>query len=312
MSNKGIIISTAMPDAIANVSGRIAAMFASTAALAAETAVRDGMLALVGTTTAVAYWYDADAVSGDVLSAAGGYWKALDADATALAALAAAGGAALVGLTDTYSKITGTTLQALVNELTTTTGAAMVGLVDTNSRITGTTLQAFINELTTTTGAAMVLAADAGSYYASATKTLEAILAELGPYRVKVASKAVDAAAIAALGASTTGAIDFDAALPAGAVRLGAYIDVTTGVNNAGDTATTAADIGQKDGDTDGWIDGAADNLVSVAKVASPVGALPLAFEGGVVPTIALTSDVNLSTITKGAFTVYIPYYTMF
>jgi hypothetical protein len=94
MSGKGIVNSTAMPSAIVNVSSRIAAMFATTTALAAETSISDGMLALVGTTTAAAYWYDADAVSGDVLSAAGGYWKLLAYDT---ASLAATGGAALIG-----------------------------------------------------------------------------------------------------------------------------------------------------------------------------------------------------------------------
>ncbi len=92
--SKGIIISTSMPDAIANVSGRIAAMFSTTTLMAAETRIRDGMICIVGTTTASVYWYDSDAVSGDVLSAAGGYWKLIAYD---VASLAAVGGAALIG-----------------------------------------------------------------------------------------------------------------------------------------------------------------------------------------------------------------------
>jgi hypothetical protein len=61
--------------------------------------------------------------------------------------LLAAGGAALIGLTDTNSKITGTTLQALVDELTTTTGGAMVGIADAGSHFTGTDAEAALQEV---------------------------------------------------------------------------------------------------------------------------------------------------------------------
>lgn len=90
----------ALRAAIEIVSGRIATGVADTTALAAIGASerQEKMLALVGTSSVAAYYFDADAESGDVAPAAGsGYWKKLDVDATALAALAATGGAALVG-----------------------------------------------------------------------------------------------------------------------------------------------------------------------------------------------------------------------
>jgi hypothetical protein len=61
--------------------------------------------------------------------------------------LNAAGGAARVGFTDTNSKVTGTTLQALVDELTTTTGGAMVGIEDAGSHFTGTNSEAALQEV---------------------------------------------------------------------------------------------------------------------------------------------------------------------
>jgi hypothetical protein len=139
MSGKGIVNSTAMPSAIVTVSSRIAAMFTTTTALAAETSISDGMLALVGTTTAAAYWYDSDAVSGDVLSAMGGYWKLLAYDT---ASLAATGGAALVGtarastveaeltalLTDAQSATDDVWVP--IKSLTWDTGAAIAPFVD--------------------------------------------------------------------------------------------------------------------------------------------------------------------------------------
>ena len=64
------------------------------------------------------------------------------------------------------------------------------------------------------------------------------MLGELGPYRVKVASLAFGFAQVAAIGAVTDGAIDFAAALPVGAVRLGGYADVTAVFDNAGNTAS--------------------------------------------------------------------------
>lgn len=267
------------------LSGRCGGYFATTTLLAALSpdSRQDGMTAVAGSAPAQLYWFDADAISGDLAPAVGtGFWKlANDADTTVLAALAAAGGASLVGLTDT------------------------------NSRITGSTLQAFLNEITTTTGGAMVLISDAAANYASATKTLEAVLGELGPYRVKVASLAIGFAQVAALGAVTDGAIDFAAALPVGAVRLGGYVDVTAVFDNVGNTASLTFDLGvASPGDTDAWIDGG--SLNAVAKVASPLGVVPIGFSGGSLPSVMIHSDVNCDTITKGAAVAYVPYFEQF
>ena len=111
MANEGILTTPAgrkphpagneaLRAAIQIVSGRILTGVATTAALAAIPAAerQEKMLALVGTSSVVAYYFDADAESGDVAPDAGdGYWKLLESDAAALAALALDTGAALVG-----------------------------------------------------------------------------------------------------------------------------------------------------------------------------------------------------------------------
>lgn len=127
---------------------------------------------------------------------------------------------------------------------------------------------------------------------------------------VVTVSKAVTQAAIAALGASTTGTIDFDAALPAGAVVLASGFNVTAIVDNAGDTADVTADLGIKSGDVDRFIDGA--SLDAVAKVSVPAGAAPTGLVGAITPMITIDSSVNLSTITKGGFTAYLQYAVAF
>jgi len=183
-------------------------------------------------------------------------------------------------------------------------GADFIGIKDTNNKITATNVGDAFDELTATTGASRIGAADSGNYFTGT--QVEAQLQELGADRVYTASKAIGFAEVAALGAVTDGSIDFDAALPAGAVRLATYLDVTAIFDNVGDTASLTADVGQSGGDTDGWIDGG--SLNAVAKVASPVGVLPPNMEGGQTPSVLVHSDVNCDTITKGAMVAYVKY----
>lgn len=211
--------------AIELLSRRVGAHVATTTALAAIPAAEryEKMIMLVGTTTVVAYYFDADAESGDVAPAAGtGYWKLLESDAAALAALALATGAALVGFTDTYSKVTGTTLQAVVDELTTTTGAAMVGIADAGSFITATDVEGALAEIVGTQNDRV------GMYHREF---------DHADTDVAVAATSVD--------------IDFGAALPTNAIVAAVLANVTEAFDDDGPTDTYEADVGVSSGDED-------------------------------------------------------------
>jgi len=236
MANEGILAvsnglsphpagNEALRAAIEIVSGRVTTGVATTTLLAAIPAAerQEKMLALVGTTTVVAYYFDADAESGDVAPAVGtGYWKLLESDAAALAALAEATGADLVGLTDTYSKITGTTLQALVDELTTTTGAAMVGIADAGSLITATNIEAALAEIVGTQND-----------------------------RVGIYHREFDHADTDVAVAATSADIDFGSALPTNAIVAAVLSNVTEAFDDDGPTDTYEADVGVSSGDAD-------------------------------------------------------------
>jgi len=101
---------------------------------------------------------------------------------------------------------------------------------------------------------------------------------------------------------------DFDigAALPAGAIVLYAYVDVTTKFQNAGDTDTTTCDVGVKAGTVNAIIDGA--DLKTVAKTDATIGAKPAGFFGAVTLQLRVDSDVNVDTLTAGEATVNILY----
>jgi hypothetical protein len=125
-----------------------------------------------------------------------------------------------------------------------------------------------------------------------------------------VVSKAFDHTDVAALGAVADGYIDFAAALPAGAVVIGAGCNVTAVFDNAGDTADVALDIGIKSGDADAFVDGA--SLDAVAKVGSPAGAGLGTLVGAVTPSLFVNPTVNCDTITKGGAVAYLIYVLAF
>lgn len=122
---------------------------------------------------------------------------------------------------------------------------------------------------------------------------------------VKYATKPVGFADLVALGAVLSGSIDFDAALPAGAMVLGYGVNVTAIFDNVGDTASGTFDLGISAGDTDVWVDGG--SLDAVAKVSTPTGT-GASLVGAVTPAIAFAFDVNFDTLTKGALVAYIAY----
>lgn len=100
--------------------------------------------------------------------------------------------------------------------------------------------------------------------------------------------------------------VDFDAALPAGAMVIGAGLNVTAIFDNAGDTANVAADIGIKSGDRDAFVDGA--SLDAVAKVGSPAGDGMGTLVGAITPSVLVVPSVNGNTLTKGSAVAYVAY----
>ena len=91
---------------------------------------------------------------------------------------------------------------------------------------------------------------------------------------------------------------DFDigAALPAGAFVLGAYVNVATKFQNAGDSDATSVDVGVKSGDVDSIVDGL--DLKTTGYSDATVGAKPYGFYGAVTLQARVDSTVNLNTIT--------------
>ena len=127
--------------------------------------------------------------------------------------------------------------------------------------------------------------------------------------RIKTVSKAFGFADVAALGAVASGSIDFAAALPAGAIVIGAGVNVTAVFDNVGNTASMTVALGVSGGDTDGFM--VAGNADTVTKLGT-AGVLNGGLVGAVTPSILVDPDVNCDTITKGAAVAYISYILAF
>ena len=98
---------------------------------------------------------------------------------------------------------------------------------------------------------------------------------------------------------------DFDDTLPATALVVGCDADVETAFTDGG-VGTATADLGIKDGNTDGFLD-AVDLSTAVARLSVPRGDdIPGAYEAET-PTIIVDGTVNLDTFTAGdvTFSVY-------
>lgn len=104
----------------------------------------------------------------------------------------------------------------------------------------------------------------------------------------------------------TQQSFDIGAALPAGAILLGAFVDITTGFQNAGDTDTTTADLGIKGGDTDSIANDV--DISTTGKTDATIGAKPSGFYGGETLSLEVNSDVNMDTITIGVLEVVAMY----
>jgi hypothetical protein len=125
-------------------------------------------------------------------------------------------------------------------------------------------------------------------------------------YSARVRRKELALTAALLTDADTQQDFDIGAALPAGAIVLGGYVNVATKFQNEGDTDTTTVDVGVKGGDVDSIIDGA--DLKTVALTDATVGAKAFGFYGAVTLQARVDSDVNLNTITAGAATIVVAY----
>ena len=101
---------------------------------------------------------------------------------------------------------------------------------------------------------------------------------------------------------------DFGAALPADAVVIGCYIDVTEGFTD-GVAGVFTADVGENGGVTDAILNGAA--IASIAKVGLPIGATPTGWYAGATIAVNMLATVDVDTATAGALTVYLAYISM-
>lgn len=100
---------------------------------------------------------------------------------------------------------------------------------------------------------------------------------------------------------------DFDAALPANAYFVGAYVDVTVAFTD-GAAGTATADLGEKTTNEDAFLD-AADLSTATGKINIPRGIIQTGFEGGVTVTITIDATVNVDTLTAGSATFYVLYH---
>jgi len=130
--------------------------------------------------------------------------------------------------------------------------------------------------------------------------------------RVQKKTVVVTQAMIAALGAFMTGTINIDTVLPSNARLLGAQVDVATKVQNAGDTDVTSVDVGVA-ADTQCAIKGV--DLKTVGAAGDGPAGDSTGWVGqkkSAAQLIAtITSTVNLSTITAGAFSVDVFYFVL-
>jgi hypothetical protein len=157
------------------------------------------------------------------------------------------------------------------------------------------------NQGITVAGADMALDSFVDRGYGSTAGDLgESFTAGIGKRTVTISS-----ATNAALGAVLTGTVNVGAVLPTNARIIGAEVNVTTKVQNVGDTDTTVIDVGVS-GDTECVVKDV--SLKSTGRKGDgPAGdstGYPGQRQSAAQLIATITSDVNLNTITAGALVV--------
>jgi hypothetical protein len=122
---------------------------------------------------------------------------------------------------------------------------------------------------------------------------------------IHVAARAVGIADLTA--SALNQSFDFAAALPASAVVLGAYVDVTEAFTD-GVAGTFTVDLGVSGGVTDALINGG-DLTTGIAKIAAPLGATPTGWYSATTFAVDVIGTVNVDTATAGALNAKIAYF---
>jgi len=131
--------------------------------------------------------------------------------------------------------------------------------------------------------------------------------------RIATASKAFSFADIAALGAATGNdvstnlslSVDFDAPLPAGAIVIGAGVNVTAALHTISNDHSCTIALGVKGGDADGFM--LAGSANTICKLGT-VGVLNGSFVGAITPTILMQLAAEWWLYNKGTATAYVSY----
>lgn len=199
-----------------------------------------------------------------------------------------------------------------VSALASTAGAGLVGILDSGNFYAASTVEAALQEIctdlaavTATNGASRIGIQDAAEIITGT--TVETALAELAAVKTYIASKAFTFADLQEGDQDID--VAFAAALPAGAVVVGAGINVTAAFDNVGDSASVNATLGYA-ADKDGFRKTMA--LDAIAKVCGAVGDKMGGLVGAVTPLINVIPDVNGNTLTKGTAVAYVLYQLAF
>ncbi len=136
--------------------------------------------------------------------------------------------------------------------------------------------------------------------------------------RVQVITKAFTLANITAMGALNVGSLNFDSAFPTNARFLGAEIETTTKIQNAGDTARMLGAIGRGGGN---YFDFLGPNTMAAIRLVGVIGgngkattSYAGASVGGVTPVLVFDSevpDINMNTFSAGAGVARVYYFVM-
>ncbi len=200
--------------------------------------------------------------------------------------------------------VTDGSVESLADALASTSngyGASLIGIEDVGTKFVATDVEAALAEAMTDLDQAELDIGDLETKQAA------------GQIYI-VASKQILFSDLTA--AALTESIDFDAALPADAIALGAWIKVTTKFDDGTggvSLSAMATDIGISGGDADYFVDGtdtytAAGNFMSNPGVAFD-GSRSATYVGGETPAVLFTATgANLDTLTTGDLTAYVYY----
>jgi hypothetical protein len=108
---------------------------------------------------------------------------------------------------------------------------------------------------------------------------------------------------------ATLGSIDFDAPLPAGAIVIGAGVNVTAALKSIGNSYSCRLSLGVSGGDLDGFMP--AGSAGTICKLGAR-GALTKSLVGAITPSIRIEAQCDSGYINKGTAVAYVSYIRAF